>query len=429
LNDTPLYLTTAVFVLTYLGLAIGKVPWLHMDRAGIALAGAILMLITGMLSLDQAVSTASIDYKTIALLFGMMIVIAFLRLSGFFHDLANWALSRIKTPRGLLAATILLAGVLSAFLINDIVCLTLTPLVLHLARRLRFDPVPHLIALATAANIGSTATITGNPQNIFIGSHSGISYLHFAERLMPVAVVGLALDFVVIAIVYRRHLASCDADLTPSVNNAGDQRGGAPAELAESSDAINAGVRPLRWLRIKSVAVTLVAVVLFFTGLPLELVALGAAAIMLFGRTDPEEVYRRIDWGLLVMFTGLFIVVHAFQIHVVSHWGIDGWSALLRRPVDLLSLVSAGLSNLVSNVPAVLLMQPVIKAVAEPMRQTAWLALAMSSTLAGNLTVLGSVANLIVVESAAREGLRITFWDYFKAGLPITILTLAVGIG
>ena len=201
-----MYVTSILFALTYIGLAIGKVPWLRMDRAGIALGGAILMLITGMLSFDQAVAADSIDYKTLALLFGMMIVVGFLRLSGFFHRLAAAALGHIGTPLGLLAVTILLSGMLSAFLINDIVCLALTPLVLHIARRLRFDPVPHLIALATAANIGSTGTITGNPQNIFIGAHSGISYLRFTERLMPVALIGLVLDFLVIATVYRRSL-------------------------------------------------------------------------------------------------------------------------------------------------------------------------------------------------------------------------------
>jgi len=153
------------------------------------------MLLTGMLPLQQAVSTESIDYKTLFLLFGMMVVIAFLRLSGFFQRITAFALRRIRTPLGLLAVTITLSGFLSAFLINDIVCLTLTPLVLQLARRLRFDPIPHLIALATAPNIGSTGTITGNPQNIYIGSHSGISYLRFAERLLPLAVLGLLLNF------------------------------------------------------------------------------------------------------------------------------------------------------------------------------------------------------------------------------------------
>ena len=422
--ETASYLTTILFMLTYIGLAVGEVPGLSMDRAGIALVGATLMLVTGMLSLEQAVSTDSIDYKTLCLLFGMMVVVSFLRLSGFFQQITASALRYIRIPVGLLAVTITLSGVLSAFLINDIVCLTLTPLVLHLARRLRIDPIPHLIALATAANIGSTGTITGNPQNIFIGSHSGISYLRFAERLLPVAALGLGFDFLVVAVVYRRSLFSqvgpetCEARTALGSTATPDTDEDEPADCTE--------LQP--WLQHKSVAITLAAVVLFFTGLPLELVALGAAAALLLGRTKPGKVYREIDWSLLVMFTGLFIVVHAFQVHVVAEWGIDGWSWLLQRPVDLLSLVSAGLSNLVSNVPAVLLMEPVSQAVPEASRETAWLALAMSSTLAGNLTVLGSVANLIVVENAQREGITVSFWEYCKVGVPLTLLTLVLGI-
>ena len=412
-----LFVTSAVFALTYAGLALGKVPGLRMDRAGIALVGATLMLVTGALSLQQAVSPESIDYTTLTILFGMMVVIAFLRLSGFFLQLTDWGLRRMRTPLGLLGVTIGLSGVLSAFLINDIVCLTLTPLVLHIARRLRFDPVPHLIALATAANIGSTGTITGNPQNIFIGSHSGISYLRFALRLMPVAVIGLLLNYLVVALVYRGRLTHQQMVSEPLAGNG----------MAISSP------RPIRpahlWLARKSVAVTLATVVLFFTGLPLELIALGAAAVLLIGRVKPEKVYRQVDWGLLVMFTGLFIVVRAFHVHVVSGWSIDHWDGLLTRPIDLLSLVSAALSNLVSNVPAVLLLEPIVQAVPAVSRETAWLALAMSSTLAGNLTVLGSVANLIVVENANRQGVEISFWEYCKVGIPLTALTLLVGIG
>jgi Na+/H+ antiporter NhaD/arsenite permease-like protein len=416
-----MWLTTILFTLTYLGLALGKIPGLRIDRAGIALVGATLMLVTGQLTFEQAISPESIDYKTLCLLFGMMVVIGFLRLSGFFLRMTRWALSRIHTPHGLLAVTIILSGLLSAFLINDIVCLTMTPLVLHLARRMRFDPVPHLIALATAANIGSTGTITGNPQNIYIGSHSNISYLRFAERLMPVAALGLALNYLVVALIYRSRLRSpAGPDNAPSQSSS----------AADDAKAISlADSKVHRWLQRKSVAVTLVTVLLFFTGLPLELVALAAAVVMLLGRTKPEKIYQQIDWSLLVMFTGLFIVVHAFQLHVVSRWGIDGWSWLLQRPVDLLSLVSAGLSNLVSNVPAVLLMEPVLQAMPEADRETAWLALAMSSTFAGNLTVLGSVANLIVVENARREGVNISFGEYCKVGVPLTLLTLALGIG
>jgi Na+/H+ antiporter NhaD/arsenite permease-like protein len=427
-HETLLWLTTVLFTVTYVGLAIGKVPGLHMDRAGIALVGATLMLVTGLLTFEQAVSTDAIDYKTLALLFGMMIVVAFLRLSGFFQWVTAAALRRIATPMGLLAATILLSGVLSAFLINDIVCLTMTPLVLHLARRLRFDPIPHLIALATAANIGSTGTITGNPQNIYIGAHSGISYLRFALRLMPVAALGLGLNFLVVALVYRRRLVAppAEEDGTAKKNEVSTCNGKADSETSAKEKAVES--RAHRWLRRKSVAITLVTVALFFTGLPLELIALGAAAVLLLGRVKPKKVYREVDWSLLVMFTGLFMVVHAFQLHVVANWGIDGWEWLLQRPVDLLSLVSAALSNLVSNVPAVLLMEPILQAVPDARRETAWLALAMSSTLAGNLTVLGSVANLIVVENAGREGLTISFWQYCRVGVPVTLLTLGLGV-
>jgi Na+/H+ antiporter NhaD/arsenite permease-like protein len=410
------WLTSIVFILTYAGLALGKIPGLRMDRAGIALVGAALMLVTGTLTLQEAIAPQSIDYETLILLLGMMIVVGCLRLSGFFRLLAHWCLDRIETPRGLLAVTILLSGILSAFLVNDIVCLALTPLVLQLARRLRFDPLPHLIGLATASNIGSTGTITGNPQNMIIGIQSHISYLRFAVRLFPIAAIGLIVNFFVIAIIYRRSLIPPKiVDATPPLPN---DRG---SEFR----------RAHRWLLGKSVLAAVAAVTLFFL-LPsqyLPIVALGAAAFLLVGRiVHPEKIYRQIDWGLLVMFAGLFVVVHAFEMHVVARWGIDGWTWLVNRPVDLLSGVSAALSNLVSNVPAVLLFEPVMQSMPAANQETAWLALAMSSTLAGNLTVLGSVANLIVVENARRDGVSISFWEYCKVGVPLTLVTLALGI-
>jgi Na+/H+ antiporter NhaD/arsenite permease-like protein len=406
------WLTVAWFTLTYIGLALGKVPGLRMDRAGIALVGATLMLVSGVLTLEVAVHPDSIDFKTLALLFGMMIVVGSLRLSGFFELLTEFALRRIASPRGLLAVTVCLSGVLSAFLINDVVCVALTPLVLRLARRLKFDPVPHLIGLATAANVGSTGTITGNPQNIYIGAHSGISYLRFAARLMPVALLGLLLTYLVVLLAYRRRLTVANGP-TVAERKLNKERPRSPTHAR---------------LQFKAVTVTAVSVALFFTGLPLETVALGAAAVVLLDRVNPAKIYRQVDWGLLVMFTGLFIVVHAFQVHVVSRWGIDSWRGLLNSPVELLSLVSAALSNVVSNVPAVLLLEPVAQAVPAAERETAWLALAMSSTFAGNLTVLGSVANLIVVESARREGVVVSFGEYCKVGVPLTILTLAGGV-
>ena len=215
----------------------------------------------------------------------------------------------------------------------------------------------------------------------------------------------MVLNFLVVALVYRRELA-----------------------LVTPTSVMGAPPRPRvhRGLLFKSVAVTLVTVGLFFAGLPIALVALTAAGVLLLDRVRPEKVYRSIDWPLLVMFTGLFVVVHAFEVHVVRTWGLEHWHAVLDSPVVLVSALSVALSNLVSNVPAVLLFEPLMKVM--PERDLAWLALAMSSTLAGNLTVLGSVANLIVVESARREGTELGFIEYFKVGVPLTLLTTLAGV-
>jgi Na+/H+ antiporter NhaD/arsenite permease-like protein len=408
------WLPTILFALTYLGLALGKVPGLRIDRAGIALVGATGMIVTGTLTLREAVR--AIDYETILLLFGMMVVVAFLRLAGFFERLARGALSRVHSPRMLLAVTIGLSGVLSAFLVNDVVCLALTPLVLHLTRRLGLNPVPYLIGIATAANVGSTATITGNPQNMIIGGLSHVPYLRFALRLTPLALAGLILDYLLIAWLYRPHLI-CSAAHPPAPS--GHHRRHRRRQHRPAH----------RWLLAKSLMVTLTVVVLFFVGLPVALVALGAAAVLLLGRVRPEKVYRQVDWSLLVMFCGLFVVVHAFEVRVVSGWGISHWNFLLDHPVGVLSGVSAVLSNLVSNVPAVLLFKPIIPAMPAAYQETAWLALAASSTLAGNLTVLGSVANLIVVEAARREGVGVSFGEYCRVGVPLTLVTLLLAVG
>jgi Na+/H+ antiporter NhaD/arsenite permease-like protein len=408
-------LTLAWFALTYLGLALGRLPGLRTDRAGIALVGATLVLATGVLAFDDAVR--AVDFATIGLLLGMMIVVGFLRRAGFFLLLAHAALDRLRSPHGLLAAVVVLAGVLSALLVNDVVCLALAPLVLHLARHLRLDPKPHLIGLAVASNAGSVATLTGNPQNMIIGGLSHISYLRFAAKLAPVAALELGVCYVVTAWAYRCALRP--AEPTPE-----EKRREACGPAADG----NAPPRPLRrahrLLLAKSLTILAAAVALFFAGAPMELVALGAATVLLLGRTNPEKVYRQIDWGLLVMFAGLFVVVHAFEVHVVERWGIDGWSVLQEHPVGLLSVISAALSNLVSNVPAVLLFKPVIPAMPAGVQESAWLALAMSSTFAGNFTILGSVANLIVVESAKREGVAIGLGEYCRVGVPVTVLTL-----
>jgi Na+/H+ antiporter NhaD/arsenite permease-like protein len=418
-NDRVYWLTWTIFSLTYAGLALGKVPGVRIDRAGIAFVGATLILIAGVLTLDEATSRQSLDFKTLFLLLGMMVVVGALRLSGVFQRLIDLAAGSFSSPQMLLAVTICLSGLLSAFLINDVVCIALTPLVLHLTKRMKVDPLPHLIGLATAANIGSTATITGNPQNIYIGVHSGITYLRFATRLFPIALLGLALNYVVVWFVYRNRLG-------PPENP--EPAGGEQFQVVDATTDEAPRHSHLLFLQIKSVVVTLAAVILFFVGFPLELVALGAAAVVLLDRIKPEKIYREVDWSLLVMFTGLFIVVHAFQVHVVERWNVESWTWLLNRPVDVLSLVSLGLSNLVSNVPAVLLLEPVVQAMPNATKESGWLALAMSSTFAGNLTILGSVANLIVVESARRRGVEIRFREYLKVGVPLTLLTTGLGV-
>lgn len=411
-------LVSTIFGLTYLALAAGKIPGLRIDRAGIAVVGAVAMIAFGVMDLSDAAK--AVDYETIILLFGMMIVAAYLELSGFFSLATNGIASRFSRPLPLLAVTIVLSGLLSAFLVNDVVCVALTPLVLRLCRRLDRPPIPYLVGLATASNIGSVATITGNPQNIIIGSLSHISYLRFASRLAPVALIGLAINFGVVAFVYRNMLRiSRKTEPAPSSLDTPIPFSGTPVVLSHRP-------RVHRGLLVKGVAVTLGAIALFFAGMPIALVALGAAAVMLLDRVRPEKAYRAVDWRLLIMFAGLFVVVHAFEVYVVRTWGLERMEALRSSPVVLVSLLSVALSNLVSNVPAVLLFKPLMEVMTQ--KETAWLALAMSSTLAGNLTVLGSVANLIVVENARRAGTELGFVEYLKVGIPLTILTTLVGM-
>jgi Na+/H+ antiporter NhaD/arsenite permease-like protein len=282
-------------------------------------------------------------------------------------------------------------------------CLVLTPLVLEITGRLRRNPVPYLLAVAMAANIGSTATITGNPQNMMIGSFSGIGYRQFAAALAPVAAVGLVLTVAVIAALYRSEF-----------------RGGRWLEVERPPVRVH---RALMW---KAVAASAAMIVAFFLGWPVHSVAVIVGALLLITRrVKPERVYREIDWGLLVMFIGLFIVIAGIEkTRLASDLFAFASRYHLERTAPL-AIFSALLSNLVSNVPAVLVFKSMVPKLADPAR--AWLTLAMSSTLAGNLTVLGSVANLIVVERA-RPVVKISFWQYARVGAPLTVLTLAVGI-
>jgi Na+/H+ antiporter NhaD/arsenite permease-like protein len=392
-----------IFAATYLVIAIGKLPGYRLDRAGAALLGASLMVGTGALSLDQAYG--AIDFNTITLLLGMMIVVANLRLSGFFRLVNNWVVTRARYPFVLLAAIVVVAGSLSAFLVNDTICLVMTPLVLELIFRLKRNPIPYLLAIAMASNIGSTATITGNPQNMIIGSLSHIHYGVFAASLWPIAAAGLGLVTALIAVFYPgEFLTGARLPVIAAI----------PAPYHAS-------------LVIKSVVVMAAMVILFFAGQPVAKVAIVGGALLLFTRrVKAEKVYREIDWPLLVMFAGLFIVVAGLESAVLTPETIAAVGQLHLQSVPILSVVTAGLSNLVSNVPAVLVLKPFVANLPDSSR--AWLVVAMASTLAGNLTLVGSVANLIVAQRARAHGVVIGFWEYFKVGAPLTVLTILFGI-
>lgn len=387
-----------IFALTYIVIALGQPPLFRIDRTGAAIIGASLMLISKTLSVYDAYE--SIDYKTIIILFGMMVLIANIRLSGFFYIVQNFILSRVKNPHLLLASLILISGLLSAFFINDTVCLIFTPFILELTRRLNLDSKPYLLALCMSANIGSVATITGNPQNIIIGSASGIGYGTFFLKMFPVALIGLIICFLVISIFFRKELSSNFIQITPFK------------------------YRYNRALVIKSSLVALVTLILFFAGVPMEIVAVGVGSFLLITRRiKPEKVYAMIDFRLLILFIGLFIVIKGFENSVAFKELVSHGYDLVQNPPALI-LSSAVLSNIVSNVPAVLVLKPLISNFGNS--EFDWLCLAMSSTLAGNLTIVGSIANIIVLESASSK-VKVSFWEYAKVGIPVTFLTMATG--
>jgi Na+/H+ antiporter NhaD/arsenite permease-like protein len=386
----------SIFIGSYLALAIGKVPGLAIDRAGVALVGACLMVASGAVPLQDAYK--AVDMGTITLLLGMMIIVANLRISGFFALVNAWVARHMHHPLLLLSAIVLVSGVFSAFLVNDAICLVLAPLVLELTAGLKRNPVPYLLAVAMASNVGSTATITGNPQNMMIGSFSGLPYTQFAAALAPVALIGLLLTIGLLALLHRA-----------------DMRGGAMQPRVPR-------VRVNRTLVVRSLIATAAVVVLFFAGQPPAKAAIIIGALLLLTRrVKSQRVYAEIDWSLLLMFAGLFIIVAGAEHEMPSPQLVAAQLA----SIPVLSAATAILSNLVSNVPAVLLLRPFVGALQDHDR--AWLVIAMASTLAGNFTILGSIANLIVVEKADRRGIRIGFWDHFRVGAPLTLLTLACG--
>jgi len=387
-----------VFLLTYVVIALGQPPLFRIDRTGAAIIGASLMVILGVLTIQDAYD--AIDYKTILILFGMMILIANLRLSGFFGIVLSFLSRNLRNPLVLFYALIFVSGLLSAFFVNDTVCLIFTPFILELTRRMNVNPKPYLLALAMSANIGSAATITGNPQNIIIGAASGISYSEFFVKLFPVSLIGLVIAGLVIHFFYRDDIKN---------------------QIVEIKDI---RYKYNKALVIKSSLMALLTVVLFFLNVPMHIVAIGVGAFLLITRrVKPEKVYSLVDFELLILFIGLFIVVRGFENSIVFGEIVNYVKQVVNTPLSLV-VSSALLSNIVSNVPAVLIFKPMMGSLFNS--QDAWLYLAMSSTFAGNLTILGSIANIIVIESASPK-VKISFLEYLRIGVPVTILSILFG--
>jgi Na+/H+ antiporter NhaD/arsenite permease-like protein len=401
LSDARVLAAYLIFFGSYFVFALGKFPWMKIDRPGAAIIGAVLMVAFRIVGPQQALQ--SIDFATIVLLFSMMLVVANLRVGGFFERIAEWVIERLH-PHHLLPTVIFTSGVLSAFLVNDIVCLVMTPFVVHMTQRLRLPPVPYVVAVATASNIGSVATITGNPQNMLIGSLSRIPYLEFIGHLGPVALAGLFCNWFLIHLIYLR----------------------GALDRVSVADALAAPEFQYQTMRKKPVVVLIVVLIGFLLGVPPAMMAAIGAALLLITRTvEPRRIYNEVDWGLLVFFVGLFIIVAGAEragltatlLHPIARWDL--------HEIPIFVPLTAAVSNLVSNVPAVMLLRTLVDNFPDP--HAGWLVLAMASTLAGNLAITGSVANIIVVERAASEGVHVGFRDYFRVGLPLTVTTLLIG--
>jgi len=399
---SPPLLPLVLFVLTYLGLALGRIPGLALDRTGFAVLGAVAFLATGAISVEEA--KAAVDAPTLAVLFGMMLLSAQYRQSGLYSVIGG-RLTRMEDPRALLLGTIVVTALLSAVLTNDVVCFALAPL---LARSLLASgrrPLPYLLALACASNIGSALTPIGNPQNILIAQSLHLPFLPFVLACGVPVVLSLGALYVFMA---------------PRVAAGG---GGPASPPAAAEEPV-----PLhRPEAAKAIVLTVAAIALFLSPVPAPLTALGVAGVVLTSRRmHTRDMLALVDWHLLALFVGLFIVGRGFE---ASGWTEAARGALasagadLAHPAALVAAVSL-LGLLVGNVPAVMLLLPYVGR-----QPSTGYAMALASTFAGNAVLVGSIANLIVAEQAGRLGIKLGFREHLGVGLPVTLISLALAAG
>jgi Na+/H+ antiporter NhaD/arsenite permease-like protein len=396
-----------IFAITYVGIIFTRLPKINVDRPSAAFFGAVSMIVFGVLNFEEAVM--AVDYNTIALLLGMMIIISTLQLDGFFSLIAQKTLSWSRTPLRLLIIITFVSGVASAFLVNDAVVLLFTPVIIAICRASSLNPVPYLIAEILSSNIGSVMTITGNPQNMLIGISSGIDYATFFFRLLPISLTGMTMVVLVVRRFYRAHF-----------------RNGKVI-------AVETHRFPYRYASMKySVPVFIGVIILFFLGklfnLSIPVIALtGASLILIFGKVRPSEVIKNVDWVLLLFFASLFIVVEgAVKAGLMDSFLQSGGLTDDMGGIVKLHGLSLFMSQVVSNVPYTVMMLPILKPLSSDML---WLTLASASTLAGNATIIGAMANLIVIESAGKHGIRIGFVEFFRIGIIATLLSFIISVG
>jgi Na+/H+ antiporter NhaD/arsenite permease-like protein len=396
-----------IFAATYVLIAVQRLPFVQLNRPAASLLGAVAMVVFGVLPLSAAY--AAIDFDVLVFLLGLMLIVGYLEVGGFFEWAAAWILKRAHTPDRLLLAVVVGGGLLSAFFVNDTICLVLTPVLLAALGPLRVRPVPYLIALGLGSNVGSVMSITGNPQNMLVGIWSGATFGGFLVHMLPVAVGGLAATYGYLRWVYADELAQ---------------------PFLEPLESIP--VRLDRPLVLRGLAMFGVAVVGWLAGGSLPLVAIAAGASMVaIAHRDPAYAINRVEWSLLLFFASLFVVMRGFERTGAVGWidqhtiALVGQGSLWRASV-VVSAALGVLSNLISNVPAVILWRNTVASLPRP--DVMWRIVAMSSTFAGNLVLIGSMANLIVAERAEQRGVRIGFGEFARIGLPVTLVTIAWGI-
>jgi Na+/H+ antiporter NhaD/arsenite permease-like protein len=399
-------LATLIFLLTYILVSLGENSPRKLDRPTSTLIGAVLMVIIGSLPRSEAIS--AIDFSTLAVLFGLMVLLTVLMQSGLPASLAFKALRRCRSPRKLLALVVLSSGVGSALMLNDTVCLLGTPLLLLVTAQAGLRPIPFLLALATSANIGSVMTLTGNPQNIIIGNVSDWTWPAFALRMVPIGLLALVANWLILMLFYRR-------SLTPT-----SMQWPSP----ESTIVVQRG------LAVKSVCVFTGLIIAFLLGAPLDVSCVSAATLLLvWANRHPRDALEKIDWSLLLFFAGLFVVVQGFvkaESHLLESWIHYLGIQVDLRTISLFSSVSLLGSNLFSNVPFVIIVSHWVRRMSDP--HFVWLLLALTSTFAGNLTLFGSVANVIVAQGAQQNDVNLRFRDFLLVGIPVTLVTTILGV-